>query len=109
MSTTSPSTSTTNPLLQDYKLRDQVIPFDLIKAEHYLPALNTALEEARLNVAKIKQQKETSFENTIVALESASEKVDMISGIYFNLFSSDSSLIVLFISDIFSGLILNSL
>ena len=91
MSTPTASALTTNPLLQDYKLRDQVVPFDLIKAEHYLPALNTALDEARLNIAKIKQQKETSFENTIVALESASEKVDMISGIYFNLFSSEAS------------------
>ena len=89
MSTT--TTPTANPLLHDYKLRDQVVPFDLIKTEHYLPALNVALDEARLNIAKIKQQKETSFENTIIALESASEKVDMISGIYFNLFSSEAN------------------
>lgn len=83
--------SQNNPLLKKFDLKDQVIPFHLIKPEHYLPALHVALEEARNHIAKIKIEKESSFENTILALELASEKVDTISGIYFNLFSAEAN------------------
>lgn len=80
-----------NPLLQRFTLKDQAIPFDLIKTEHFLPALEQALKEARQNIANIKLQKEITFENTILALEAASEKADTISGIYFNLFSAEAN------------------
>ncbi len=80
-----------NPLLSNFDLKDQASPFNLIKTEHFLPAIETALEEARNNIAAIKSQKEITFQNTILALESASEKVDTISGIYFNLFSAEAS------------------
>ncbi|MBY0553831.1 M3 family metallopeptidase [bacterium] len=80
-----------NPLLKSLTLQDQAIPFNEIKVEHYMPAINAAIEEAKKNIAAIKAQKETSFENTIVALEQASEKVDRISNIYFNLFSAEAN------------------
>ncbi len=80
-----------NPLLQKFDLQDQVVPFHLIRPEHYLPALQIALNEARQNIAQIKSEKTAAFENTILALESSSEKVDTISGIYFNLFSSEAN------------------
>ena len=53
----------TNPLLQPLTLKDQAIPFNEIKAEHYLPALHEAIAEAKNNIENIKAQKETSFEN----------------------------------------------
>ena len=80
-----------NPLLQKSTLKDQAITFDQIKVEHYMPALKTAIEEAKKNIATIKEQKETSFENTILSLEQASETVDRISNIYFNLFSAEAN------------------
>lgn len=80
-----------NPLLKKYSLKDQAIAFNEIKVEHYLPALNEAIVEAKKNIELIKAQKETSFENTILALEQASEKVDRISNIYFNLFSAEAN------------------
>lgn len=82
---------TQNPLLQKFTNKDEAVPFDLIKTEHFMPALNVAIDEAKANFAKIKQNKETTFENTVLALEQVSEKVDTISGIYFNLFSSEAS------------------
>lgn len=82
---------TQNPLLQKFTNKDEAVPFDLIKTEHFMPALNVAIDEAKTNFAKIKQNKETTFENTVLALEQVSEKVDTISGIYFNLFSSEAS------------------
>ncbi len=80
-----------NPLLQKFTNKDEAVPFDLIKTEHFMPALNVAIDEAKANFAKIKQNVETTFENTVLALEQVSEKVDTISGIYFNLFSSEAS------------------
>lgn len=79
-----------NPLLQIFSNKDQAVPFHEIKTEHYLPALEVAIEQAKLRLAEIKAQKELTFENTIVALEQVSEKVDTISGVYFNLFSAEA-------------------
>ena len=80
-----------NPLLVESQLKDHAIHFDQIKVEHYIPALEAAIAESKKNIEKIKSQKEISFENTIAALEQASEKVDRISNIYFNLFSAEAN------------------
>lgn len=78
--------NTTNPLLKPFTNKDQAVPFDLIKVEHYIPALDEAIKIAKENVAKIKTNNATpDFENTIVALESASELSDKIAGVYGNL------------------------
>lgn len=84
-------TQTPNPLLQPLTHKDQALPFNEVKTSHYLPALEEAIAEAKKNIEIIKIQQETSFENTIVALEQASEKVDCISGLYFNLFSAEAN------------------
>lgn len=85
------SDAVTNPLLKPLTLQDQALPFNEIKVEHYMPALQVAITEAKKNIEAIKAQKETSFDNTILALEQASEKVDRISNVYFNLFSAEAN------------------
>lgn len=80
-----------NPLLQLSSLKDQAIPFHLIKTEHYIPALKHAIENAKAECEKIKSEKLTTFENTIVALEHLTENVDRITGVYFNLFSAEAN------------------
>jgi len=80
-----------NPLLFTFNDKDQAVPFHLIKTEHYIPALQYAIAEAKSIIEKIKKDQTTTFENTIVALEQASEKVDRISTIYFNLFSCEAN------------------
>lgn len=80
-----------NPLLEKSTLRDEAFPFNLVKAEHYIPALKVAIDEAKKNIEMIKNEQETSFANTILALEQSAEKVDRISAIYFNLFSAEAS------------------
>lgn len=78
--------NTTNPLLKPFTAKDQAAPFDQIKVEHYIPAIEEAIKVAKDNIAKIKANTATpNFENTIQALESATELVDMASGIYGNL------------------------
>lgn len=82
---------TENPLLKPLHLKDQALPFNEIKVEHYLPAIQEAIKISKKNIEEIKSQKETSFENTVAALEQASESVDRISSIYFNLFSAEAN------------------
>lgn len=80
-----------NPLLMPFTAKDQAVPFDQIKVEHYLPALDEAITLAKNNIAKIKANSATpDFENTIVALETVSEKADVIATIYGNLESAHS-------------------
>ncbi|NUN04256.1 MAG: M3 family metallopeptidase [Bdellovibrio sp.] len=78
--------NTTNPLLKPFTNKDQATPFDLIKAEHYLPAVDEAVKIAKENIAKIKANTAApNFENTILALEAASELAERVSGIYSNM------------------------
>ena len=75
-----------NPLLSNFDTPHQTPPFDKIKAEHYEPAFDVAIEEAKKEVEQIASSKETpTFENTIVALDNIGEKMNAISGIFFNL------------------------
>lgn len=63
--------------------------FDKIKEDDYLPAVKTAIEEARANIQAIKDNKDApSFENTIVALEGASERLGTITSIFYNQLSA---------------------
>lgn len=81
----------TNPLLQKFDLKDQAVPFHLIQTSHYIPAVHEAIAESKAKLEVIKNQKEITFENSILALEQISESVDRISGIYFNLFSAEAN------------------
>ena len=77
---------TTNPLLQEWKTPHQTPPFSKIRNEHYVPAVREAIKEAEKNIQNIVKQKAApTFENTIVALQTASEKLDRISSVLFNL------------------------
>lgn len=80
-----------NPLLNISELPHRAVPFDLIKTEHYLPALHEAIAIAKANVEQIKTQTKPNFNNTIEALETASDEVNYVSGIYFNLLSAEAS------------------
>lgn len=79
------SAPSANPLLQEFDTPHQAPPFDRIEEIHYLPAVRTAIEEARANVDAIKNNKATpDFKNTIVALETASERLETVTGIFYN-------------------------
>ncbi|MEM9469065.1 MAG: M3 family metallopeptidase [Pseudomonadota bacterium] len=81
-----------NPLMQDSQLPHKAPPFDMIKEEHFLPAIQSAIDEARANIEAIKNnQEEASFENTIVALDHASERLGIASSIFYNSLSANSN------------------
>ena len=76
----------TNPLLQEWNTPHQTPPFSRIRNEHYAPAVRTAIKEAEKNIRSIVRQKEApTFENTVVAMQTASEKLDRITNVMFNL------------------------
>lgn len=74
-----------NPLLEKFTSPNEAPPFNIIKEEHYLPAVRAAIEEARANVESIKNSPENpTFENTVAALELASERLGTVTGIFYN-------------------------
>lgn len=75
-----------NPLLEDYHTPHQTPPFDRIRTEHYKPAFQEAIRQAGEEIKEIGTLKEeASFENTIVALDNAGDKLNDISSLFFNL------------------------
>ncbi|MFN7455451.1 MAG: M3 family metallopeptidase [Pseudobdellovibrionaceae bacterium] len=85
-----------NPFIEAYQkqtfsTRDEAIPFEKIQVEHYLPALEFGINEARKKIAALKSNSQTpNFENTILALETASELAETVQTVYFNLFSAEA-------------------
>lgn len=74
-----------NPLLETSKLPNMAPAFEHIETAHYMPAVEKAIEEARANYDAIKNNPEDpTFENTIVAMETASETLGTVTGIYYN-------------------------
>lgn len=83
--------NTENPLLKPFQTVYQTAPFHSIKIEHYLPAFDAAIEEAKAEVQKIIDNPAAAdFANTIVALDLAGEKLNRIQSIFFNLNSAET-------------------
>ncbi len=81
--------SNNNPLLQKSTLPNQAPHFDKIKTEHYLPAIKEGIKRARANIDKIKNDpKPATFENTLVALENASEDLSSAASVFYNQLSA---------------------
>ena len=78
-----------NPLLEKSDLPNYAPPFDKIKVEHYMPAVQAAIEEARANIHKIRDnEEEPTFENTLEAMESASEILGQATSVFYNQLSA---------------------
>ncbi len=81
-----------NPLLNPWDTPFALPPFDAIADDHFAPAFEAALAEARANVARIAANPEApTFANTIEALEQSQEALDRVAGVFFNLAGSDSN------------------
>ncbi|QYZ68353.1 M3 family metallopeptidase [Neotabrizicola shimadae] len=82
----------TNPLLSPWEGAFALPPFALIRDDHFAPAFETALAEARANIAAIAENPEPpTFANTIAALEQAEETLDRVGGVFWNLAGADST------------------
>jgi Zn-dependent oligopeptidase len=75
-----------NPLLQPFRTPRETVPFDQIRNEHFLPALEAALSAGRREVDAIAGSPEPpTFDNTLVALERSGELVSRVSSVMYNL------------------------
>ncbi len=78
-----------NSLLKISPLRNQVPQFDQIREEDFKPAVIEAITEARENIDQIIRNSEPpTFENTIVALETASEILGSVTSVFYNQLSA---------------------
>lgn len=77
-------TTTENPLLQEWITEFGVPPFDSIKNEHYLPALEKGITEQKSNIEQIIANKEEpTFQNTIEAIERSGKTLNKVSRVFF--------------------------
>ncbi|WP_424987629.1 M3 family metallopeptidase [Microbulbifer sp. S227A] len=82
----------TNPILTDWNTAFQIAPFDAISDSDFAPALDTALEQHRAEIAAIATNSEpASFANTVEALEAAGEALDKVLSVFFTVSGADSN------------------
>ncbi len=80
-----------NPLLTESPNKWGAPQFDKIRNEHYLPAFEEGIRQAKAEIDAIVNNPEApTFENTIEALEYSGRTLDKVSGIFFNLLEADS-------------------
>ena len=81
-----------NPLLKKFQTPFESAPFDKIKIEHFIPAIQKSIEIALKEIDSITQQKESpTFENTIEKLENCGTLIDRNTSLLFNLNSAETS------------------
>jgi peptidyl-dipeptidase Dcp len=75
-----------NPLIEPLNLFDKALPFDQIHADHFIPAVEFWVADAKKNIQQIIDNPATpTFENVIFALEKSSERLDLASLTFGNL------------------------
>ena len=80
-----------NPLLTESSAPFGAPEFDKIKNEHYLPAFEAGIAEAKAEIdAIVANQEEPTFENTIEAMEVSGQTLNNVAGIFFNLMEADT-------------------
>lgn len=89
-----------NPIFAPYNTPYGAYPFDSIKTEHYRAAFQEAIADKRTEIDSIISNPEApTFSNTILALEHAGEKLELVSGIFFNLLHANSDDEIMAISE----------
>jgi len=75
-----------NPFFNDYKTPFQVPPFDDIKLEHFLPAIDAGVAQHNSEIEKIiKIDAAPNFENTILPFDNSGELLSKVSRVFSNL------------------------
>ncbi len=81
-----------NPLLEKFNTPHGAIPFNIIKEEHYLPALKEAITIAKKKLQALKDNNDSvTFENTIVCLEESSEEIDLVGNVFGSIHHAHAS------------------
>ena len=95
-----------NPLLKPFNGPFGSVPFNEIKDEHFVPAIEQGIKEAESEIKTIIDNKEfPTFKNTILALELAGSNLDSSVRTYFHLFGSESEKELKNLSDLISPMV----
>ena len=75
-----------NPFMKEWDTPYGVPPFDEIKTEHYLPAMEEGMRQQTEAIdAIVNNTEDPTFENTILALENSGELLNKVTAVFFNL------------------------
>ena len=86
------SCSMKNPLLMESTAPFGAPQFDKIRNEHYLPAFEAGIAEAKAEIdAIVANEAEPTFENTIEAMEYSGQTLNTVAGIFYNLMEANTS------------------
>ncbi len=81
-----------NPFLEPYNTPFEVHPFNDIKVEHYIPALEKAITDGLDEIDRIANSEEQpTFQNTIEAMDLAGELLGKVTSVLFNLNSAETN------------------
>lgn len=81
-----------NPLMIEWKTPHQTPPFEKIKPEHFMPAIEAQIAQANQQIDMIVNARSMpTFENTIEALEFSSEDLGRTLGVFYNLLNAETS------------------
>lgn len=80
-----------NPFLAQFNTPHNTVPFSKISNEHYLPALEKLIEEARKEINAIVEEPNPNFETVIEALEKSGRLLSTLSSTFFNLNSAETN------------------
>ena len=81
-----------NILTENFNTPHQTVPFDQIKNEDYLPAFKELIAQSEKEIDDLVNNTEApTFQNTVEALAFVGEKLEVVSNIFFNLNSAETS------------------
>ncbi len=81
-----------NPFFTEWNTPFGVPPFDEIKVEHYLPAVQKGIEEHKAEIdALVANTDEPNFENTILALDKSGALLTKVTGVFFPLTDANTN------------------
>ena len=81
-----------NPFFTEYSTPFGVPPFDQIKTEHFIPAIEKGMEEQNKEIASIIQNEAApDFDNTIAAFDYSGELMRKVSSVFYNFNSSNTN------------------
>ena len=81
-----------NPFLSDYNTPYGVPPFDKIRTEHYIPAIEEGMRQQNLEIeAIVSNSEEANFDNTILALDRSGELLTQVNLVFENLSIAESN------------------
>ena len=84
--------TTMNPFFETYTTPYEVPPFDLIKNEHFKPAILEGIRKQEVEIdAIVSNTDKPTFENTILAMENSGKLLAKVSTVFYNLNSANTN------------------